>query len=124
VRAKDINALVSHYAGHVLSYDVVNPLQSTGPEAIGKRLQEWFSSFQGPIGFEFRDLDIAASTDLAFCHGLSHVNGTKIDGAKLNMWYRTTACYCKIDGKWMITHEHDSVPFNTENGKASLDLEP
>jgi ketosteroid isomerase-like protein len=40
------------------------------------------------------------------------------------MWVRATTCYRKIDGKWMITHEHQSVPFDTESGKASLDLEP
>jgi hypothetical protein len=40
------------------------------------------------------------------------------------MWWRATVCYRKIDGKWMITHEHASVPFNVESGKASLDLTP
>ena len=40
------------------------------------------------------------------------------------MWVRATTCYRKIDGTWMITHEHQSVPFDTESGKASLDLEP
>jgi hypothetical protein len=29
-----------------------------------------------------------------------------------------------MDGKWTVTHEHDSVPFNVESGKASLDLRP
>jgi uncharacterized protein (TIGR02246 family) len=124
VRVKDINALVSNYAPGVLAFDVVNPLQSTGSDAIRKRLEEWFSSFQGPIGFEIRDLTIAASEDIAFCHGLSGVNGTRTDGGNINMWYRTTVCYRKIDGKWIITHEHNSVPFNVESGKASLDLKP
>jgi ketosteroid isomerase-like protein len=60
VRAKDVDVLVSHYAPGVLSFEVVNPLQSTGSDAIRKRLEEWFSSFQGPIGFEIRGLSIAA----------------------------------------------------------------
>jgi uncharacterized protein (TIGR02246 family) len=124
VRAKDVDVLVSHYAPGVLSFDVVNPLQSTGSDAIRKRLEEWFSSFQGPIGFEIRGLSIAAGDDVAFCHGLRGVTGTKTDGWKINMWYRTTICYRRIDGKWMITHEHDSVPFDVESGKASLELKP
>ena len=37
---------------------------------------------------------------------------------------RATVCFGKVDGKWMITHEHNSVPFNMENGQASLDLKP
>jgi hypothetical protein len=39
------------------------------------------------------------------------------------MWARATVCYREIDGKWMITHEHESVPFDVNSGKASLDLE-
>ena len=30
----------------------------------------------------------------------------------------------KTDGVWVITHEHNSVPFDAESGKASLDLAP
>jgi ketosteroid isomerase-like protein len=40
------------------------------------------------------------------------------------MWWRVTVCYRKIDGRWKIAHEHNSVPFNVNNGKASLDLKP
>ena len=29
----------------------------------------------------------------------------------------------KLTGKWMVTHEHNSVPFDEESGKASLDFE-
>jgi|ERR1700730_399142 uncharacterized protein (TIGR02246 family) len=124
VRGKDIDALVSSYAPDVLAFDVVNPLQSTGSDAIRKRLQEWLSSFQGPVGFEIRGLSIAIGDEVAFCHGLSGVSGTRADGGGINMWYRTTVCYRKIDGEWIITHEHNSVPFNMESGKASLDLKP
>lgn len=122
VRNKDINELVSKYAPDVLSFDVVDPLLSTGSEAIRKRLEEWFASFQGPISFEIRGLSIVAGDDAAFCHGLSGVSGIRTGGEQLNMWYRTTICYRKIDGKWVIVHEHNSVPFNVETGKASLDL--
>jgi ketosteroid isomerase-like protein len=40
------------------------------------------------------------------------------------MWVRATTCYRKIDGTWTITHEYQSVPFDGESGRASLDLEP
>jgi uncharacterized protein (TIGR02246 family) len=122
VRAKDVEGSAAPYAADVVAYDLINPLQYTGTETIKKRLTEWFSSFEGPIGIELRDLDITAGDDVAFCHGLHRVNGTKTDGTKLDMWWRTTLCLSKIDEKWTITHSHDSVPFNMENGMASLDL--
>ena len=40
------------------------------------------------------------------------------------MWNRATLCFRKIDGKWRIMHEHDSVPFDPETGLASTNLEP
>ena len=124
VRAKDVSGSMSNYAPDVVSFDVVNPLQKTGLDARRKRAEEWFSSFQGPIGYELRDLSIAAGGDVAFCHSLNRVNGTKTDGGKIDMWWRATVCCRKIDGKWMVTHEHSSVPFDVESGKASLDLQP
>lgn len=41
-----------------------------------------------------------------------------------HMWWRRTVCFRKADGKWLATHEHRSVPFDVERGKASLDLKP
>jgi ketosteroid isomerase-like protein len=107
-----------------LSFDVVNPLQHRGSDASKKRAKEWFSSFEGLIDYEIRDLTITAGDDIAFSHGLSHVSATRTDGGQLNMWWRTTVCFRKIDGKWMVTHEHNSVPFDAATGKASLDLKP
>ena len=124
VRAKDINGAVSHYAPNIRSFDVVNPLQYVGSDSSRKRAEEWFSSFQGPIGYEIRDLSITVGKTLAFSHGLSHVSATRTDGGQLDMWWRTTVCFRKLDGKWMVTHEHNSVPFDVESGKASLDLKP
>ena len=124
VRAKDIEAAVAGYAPDALSFDVVSPLRYFGSDAIRKRLADWFSSFQGLIGLEIRDLNITVSGDVAFSHCLSHVSATTRDGRKLDMWWRETACYRKIDGKWLITHQHSSVPFDAESGKASLDLKP
>jgi uncharacterized protein (TIGR02246 family) len=124
VRAKDIDGATSNYAPDVLSFDVINPLRYSGVNAVRKRLEDWFSSFQGSIGLEIRDLSITVGEAVAFSYCLSHVSATKADGVKLDMWWRETACYRKIEGQWLITHQHSSVPFDVESGKASLDLKP
>jgi uncharacterized protein (TIGR02246 family) len=124
VRAKDVNSSISNLVPDILSFDVVNPLQYIGTDAVKKRAAEWFSSFPGPVAYEMRDLSITAGDEVAFCHSLNHVSATKTDGVELDMWWRSTVCYRKIDGKWMITHEHNSVPFDVKSGKASLELKP
>jgi ketosteroid isomerase-like protein len=115
---------VSSYAADVLFFDVVNPLRSTGSDAGRKRLAEGVSAFRGPIGYEVRDLDIAAAVDVAFCHSLRRVRATTKTGQRLDMGWRATICYRKVDGAWRVTHEHASVPFDVASGRASLDLEP
>jgi len=38
---------------------------------------------------------------------------------------RATVCYRKTDGKWMVAHEHVSVPFCMDgSNRAAVDLKP
>jgi ketosteroid isomerase-like protein len=124
VRAKNSKAAMANIAPDMVSFDVVNSLRYSGAEASGKRMEEWFSSFQGPIVYEIRELNITMGDTMAFCHSLNRISGIKTDGGKIDMWIRATLCYRKIDDKWMITHEHSSVPFDVKDGKASLNLKP
>ena len=125
IRAKDVAAALVGYAADVLSYDLIDPLRHTGREAIARRLEQWFSQFrEGPIGFEMRDLRIVAGGDAAFCHSLNHVDGVTKEGKPIDMWWRATSGFRKLDGRWMVVHEHASVPFDMESGRASMDLKP
>jgi ketosteroid isomerase-like protein len=124
IRSRDFERSTSMMAADYLLFDVVDPLQSKGAGAARNRAKEWFATFQGPIGYEIQGLQISAANGVGFSHGLNHVAGTKLDGNRLDMWWRATVCYRKLDGRWQITHEHNSVPFNVNDGKASLNLEP
>jgi uncharacterized protein (TIGR02246 family) len=124
VRTQNVDALMSNFAPDVLTFDVVGPLQAIGTDAARKRTEEWFASFEGPIGYQIRDLTITATDDIAFCHSLNQVSAMRTDGQKLEMWWRATLGFRRIDGSWLITHQHNSVPFDGESGKASIDLAP
>jgi uncharacterized protein (TIGR02246 family) len=121
---KDLNGLIFHYAPDVVEFDAVNPLQYRGLDGPRKRSEQWFNSYGGPIGYEVRDLSIAAGDEVAFCHFLYRITGTMTNGSKVDMWLRATLGLRKIDGKWLVTHEHSSVPFEMETGKAALTLKP
>jgi ketosteroid isomerase-like protein len=125
IRAKDADATLAHYVPGVLAFDVIDPLRYTGRDAVAERLRQWFSQFrEGPIGFDTRDLELAVGGDTAFCHGLSHVDAVTTDGNRIDMWWRVTTCFRKLDGAWKVVHEHSSVPFDMESGHASLGLKP
>lgn len=124
IRSKDVERSVEDCAPDLLLFDVVKPLQYCGQDTVRQRASQWISSFQGPLSYEMRDLTIDAGDDVAFSHSLNRVTATRTDGQKLDMWWRATTCYRKINGEWKVTHEHNSVPFDVESGKAALDLKP
>ncbi len=123
-RSKDVARVGRHIRQNVSLFDVVGPLRHDGSESLTKRAEEWFASFDGPIGFEITDLNVAVGGDTAFSHCLNHVHATTKAGGRLDMWWRSTVGYQKIGGTWTVTHEHNSVPFDPATGKASADLQP
>ena len=83
------------------------------------------STWQGPIGYEIRDLTVSAGGDIAFSHSLNHLTGTKTTGEKADVWFRQTFGFRKVAGQWKIVHEHESVPFYMDGSdRAAIDLKP
>ena len=125
VRAKDVDRVMFHYAPGIVGFDLAPPLQSRGADQYRKNLKAWFPTFRGPIGYEVRDLTVAASGDLAFCHSFNRITGTRTDDEKTDVWVRATVCLRKIAGDWKIVHEHQSVPFYMDGSyRAAIDLRP
>lgn len=124
LRAKDISALMAHYALDTITFDFRPPLQIQSADAYRKNFEAWFASVQGPIDYQVRDLRITTSDAVAFCHSLSHVGSTRTTGEKADYWVRVTSGFQKMNGQWMITHEHVSAPINMETMQAALDLQP
>jgi ketosteroid isomerase-like protein len=79
--------------------------------------------FERPLDYEIRDLTISVGDDVAFGHSLNRITGTSKDGKKNDGWVRFTVCFRKIDGNWLIVHDHVPVPLDPASGKASLNLE-
>jgi ketosteroid isomerase-like protein len=124
LRPKNIDALMSNYASDIVLFHVPSPLQYRGAEAYRKNWQQWLPTFGGPIGYEIRELSVTTGDVVAFCHSLNRSSGTRTNGEASDVWVRATVGYRKIDGEWMVTHEHVSVPFYMDTGKAACDLKP
>ena len=123
-RAHDIDGIMSMYAPEVVAYDVVPPLQYVGADAYRKDYLEFLSQYDGPIDVEFRDLKIVTSDRVAFVYGLERFKGSLKNGQKSELWLRFTCGFRKINGKWLDTHDHVSVPVDLETGRAAVDLKP
>ena len=114
LRAKDIDALMTHYAPDMITFDLRPPAQINGAGAYRKNFEAWFASVQGPIGYETRDLNITVRDDVAFCHSLNHITSIRTTGQKADYWVRVTSGLRNIDGRWLIKHEHVSIPVDPQ----------
>ena len=123
VQQKNINGSMVAYSPDVVSFDVVNTLQKVGIQACRERLESWLAQFPGPFSYTIEKLSIIADTELGFGYSFNHVKGSLANGDEIDMRWRTTVCFRKENGQWLITHEHSSVPFDPQSGKALIKLD-
>lgn len=124
IRAKDIDGVMSLYAPNIVSFDIDPPLQYAGADRKRRAWQELFTAYSGPITYEIRDLNVTTQGELAFVHSVNHVKGTLATGQDSGLWLRWTAGFRRIDGVWLVVHDHVSVPADLKHGQAVLSLTP
>jgi uncharacterized protein (TIGR02246 family) len=125
IRAADLDGVMPIYAPDIVTFDVQSPLRRFGAEGKRKNWVDVFTLFQAPLNCEIRDLTITVNDDMAFAYSLNRISGTLENGNASNgFWVRSTACLRKIDGNWLIVHDHASAPLDIESRRAALDLEP
>ena len=119
---KDFDRLFANYSPDVVFYDCKPPHQLVGIPAIKAMWEECSPHLPARFRSEHRDLSVRVNNNLAFVHGL-HRFVALVDEEKwknIFTWVRITVCYAKIDGKWMVVHEHCSMPFDPLTGMVSL----
>ena len=124
VRAADLERVMSIYAPDLVTFDIVPPLQKVGADGKRKNWMDVFATYQRPFDYEIRDLSITVGDDVAFGRSLNRISGALKNGKTVEQWLRWTACFQKLDGIWLIVHDHVSVPTDFATGKALLDLRP
>ena len=124
VRDRDIDKLMSLYSTDIVYFDLVPPLQITGAAAVRRNFQRWFDSWSSGIGTERRDLKILASGDIATAYTLHRTSGTLKDGREVGYWLRVSVGCQRSNGRWLIAHEHVSLPVEIQSGRVVMDLVP
>lgn len=110
IRNKNLDQVMTHYAPDVVAYDVLSPLEVLGTDAYRRNFEKWFATMAGRISFEMMDLHVSASDTHAFSYFLSHVTGARTGGGRADYWVRVSSDWRKVDGEWLVAHEHVSMP--------------
>jgi|SRR6185312_743261 len=122
LRRKDVPALSRTGTRDITVYSLAPPLVSAGGL---DGVRAWFATWDGPMGYELRDLKLTVGDRAAFSHALAHMTGRRTDGVETDLWFRLTLGFSKRGGGWKITHEHHSTPFAMDGSfRAATDLKP
>jgi ketosteroid isomerase-like protein len=119
VGAGDVDGIMKNYIPdqtlHV--FDVVSRKEYYGADAYRADWVDFFTHYKGAPKMIVSDLGITADANVAFSHSLMTTKGTDIQGNPVDRTVRVSAGYRKINGNWLIVHEHISVPVNFMTGK-------
>jgi ketosteroid isomerase-like protein len=124
ISAKDIDAVMSFFAPNLVSFDIaIKTLRYVGADGKRREWQKAFAAFRS-IAYDVRDLNVTMDGELAVVHAVNNVMGTLASGEATDLWVRWTACFRRIDGIWLVVHDHVSVPTDLEHCQAVLNLTP
>lgn len=122
----DAAGVIAPLSSDIVTYDLPPPLEHRGAGApYAEGLEQWFSTWNGPVTVKLSDPTVIVEGDLAVVFGLSRMAGDKKESGLLDAWNRRTVVLRRIAGAWKIVHEHSSYPMEMDgSGKAATDLKP
>jgi ketosteroid isomerase-like protein len=123
--AGDVAGVLALHAPQVVQFTLAPPLAQPGDARDPQPVTRWLATFEAPPRREISGLEITAGADVAFATCFESMSATAIGAGQFTLWYRLTLGLRRIDGRWLITHEHASVPFYMDGSmRAATDLEP
>ena len=116
VRSRDLQGILKQHAQEILLFDVPPPVQSKGIDAYRQSWEPFYRWFGDAGVFELREVNVTGGAEVAFCTALIRCAGSNTSGAREELAVRLTVCYQKINGQWIVVHEHHSEPSSDSGG--------
>jgi ketosteroid isomerase-like protein len=105
VRAADVDVLLALHTDDVVLFDVVPPFAVRGASDYLERWRPFWQA-QGRGQCDVSRLTVVAGEDVAHAHGPLRVGPAGGEGFDV----RLTVGLRRVEGRWLISHEHHSVP--------------
>lgn len=126
VARNDLDGLMAmfHDMPQTFVYDFSPPRRITLTE-LRENFTAMTQAAQGPVTCEVVEVttDVLAE-DIAWTAAIMKVTASMKDESELDITYRATDLWRKIDGRWAVIHEHASIPVNPLTGQADLQSTP
>jgi ketosteroid isomerase-like protein len=103
VQNRDMAGALANHTADMVMFDVPEPIQARGLAEYEETWELFFRFSPGGVdSFRLHELEIIVDETLAVAHALLDVVDDRC---------RLTTVLRKIDGEWMIVHEHHSAPW-------------
>jgi ketosteroid isomerase-like protein len=109
VRNKDMQTILAYHSDDIVMYDVPKPFQSIGIDAYRKTWDTFFAYTKLGV-FNIQELNIVADEHVAFCFATMKCADKSNSKDFIELDFRLTIGLKKINGHWIILHEHHSIP--------------
>jgi ketosteroid isomerase-like protein len=111
IQAQDLEGVLAEHDPNIVQFDVPPPYNGVrGIDAYRDTWPPFFEWISQGAQVALLELDVVAGADVAFAYGLLRC-GTAADfAANPDNRLRMTVGLRKIDGRWVVAHEHHSFP--------------
>jgi uncharacterized protein (TIGR02246 family) len=111
VRAGDLDGVLADHAADIVMFDVPPPDDGVrGLDAYRRTWPDFFKWLRGGASFEIVSLAVTAGDDVAFAQALLNCSTAEELTQNPDARLRLTLGLRKLDGRWVVTHEHHSFP--------------
>lgn len=122
VWARDADALLALYAPDVRIFDTWGTWSYEGIEGWAASVRDWLGSLGAErVAVEMADRRIVEGRDMATASACVTYAAIATDGRRLrSMQSRLSWVLARRDGRWLVVHEHTSVPIGHDDLKGIL----
>jgi len=111
VHSGDLDTVLADHAPDIVMFDVPPPDQGVrGIDAYRETWPPFFEWQRSGASFEIMELQVTAGDDVAFAYALLRCGSAEELRDNPDHRLRLTLGLRKVDGRWVVTHEHHSFP--------------
>ncbi|ADT97039.1 MULTISPECIES: YybH family protein [Mycolicibacterium] len=111
IRARDLDGVLAAHTDDLVMFDVPPPYDGIrGMDAYRDSWPPFFDFLAGGAQFELVELDVVAGETAGFAYALLRCGRPEDFEAEPDVRLRITMGLRKVDGRWLIAHEHHSFP--------------
>lgn len=117
-KAQNADELTKDWASDVAYFDIVED-SAFSLDDFKKKIAKQFAALRN-IRTKILDMKVRSDGQMAFAYSTQNFISDTVTGSKVDLIFRETDVFEKRGGKWLLVHQHLSLPVDIANDKVIL----